>query len=82
LHAHEDALRSDGVIAAVEAMRYRRRPDADAAVEAMREQTREQMLRILGDDRPRKPRDPLRARADRVTAEFELDRALSFDRRA
>jgi HK97 family phage prohead protease len=51
LHAHEDALRSDGVIAAVERMRYRHRPDADAAVEAMREQTREQMLRILGNDK-------------------------------
>jgi HK97 family phage prohead protease len=82
LHAHEDALRSDGVIAAIERMRYRRRPDAHGAVEAMREQTRDQMLRILGHDTPRKSRDPLRARTDRVTAEFELDRALSFDRRA
>jgi HK97 family phage prohead protease len=94
LHAREDALRSDGVIAAVERMRYRRAPALDIAVARMREQTREQIRRILGDDTPRKSRDPLRARAgrpcgrcargrpDRVSQEFELERALSHDRRA
>jgi hypothetical protein len=88
LHAHEDALRNDGVIAAVERMRYRRAPDLDTAVTRMREQTRAEMERVLGGTgtgkahAPRKPRDEQRARATQATAEFNLERALTFDTRA
>jgi hypothetical protein len=51
----------------------------------MRQQTREQMIRILngGDTgKAHAPRDELRRRATEATAEFELQRALTFDRRA
>ena len=84
LHAHEDALRNDGVIAAVERMRYRRAPDLDTAVARMREQTREGMTRLLGGKahRPRRPRDELRDRADQASRDYALDRALTFDPRA
>jgi HK97 family phage prohead protease len=84
LHAQEDALRSDGVIAAVEAMRYRRRPDLDTAVARMREQTREEMTRLLGGKahRPRRPRDDLRDRPDQASRDYALERALTFDPRA
>ena len=82
LHTREDALRRDGVIAAIERMRYRRAPDLDTAVTRMREQTRQTMLRVLGEtDKAHKPHDPLRARADRVSQEFELERALSHNPR-
>ena len=65
----------------VERLLSRRAPDLDAAVERMREQTREEMLRILGGGDTGKahaPRDELRRRATEATAEFELQRALSF----
>jgi len=82
LRARENALRSDGVIAAIERMRYRRAPDLDTAVTRMREQTRHAMLRVLGGTpKAHRPRDPLRARADRVSQEFELERALSHNPR-
>jgi hypothetical protein len=83
LHALEDALRSDGVIAAIERMRYRRAPDLDTAVGRMREQTSEEMTRLLGGKahQPRRPRDELRDRAEQASAEFALERALSFDSR-
>lgn len=84
LHTLEDALRSDGVIAAIERMRYRRAPDLDTAVTRMREQTREEMTRLLRGKahRPRRPRDELRDRADQASREYALDRALTFDPRA
>jgi HK97 family phage prohead protease len=68
-------------------IRDRRASSLDAAVERMREQTRDEMLRVLssGDTgkayRPR-PGDEQRARANQMAAEFELERALSFDPRA
>jgi hypothetical protein len=68
-------------------IRDRRASSLDAAVERMREQTRDEMLRVLssGDTgkayRPR-PGDEQRARANQLAAEFELERALSFDPRA
>jgi hypothetical protein len=61
----------------------------DAAVERLRQQTREEMTRILGGGdgtgkayMPRRRRDEQRARADKVAQDFELERALTFDRRA
>jgi hypothetical protein len=69
-------------------MRYRRAPDLDTAVTRMREQTRAEMERVLGGTgtgkahAPRKPRDEQRARATQATAEFNLERALTFDTRA
>jgi hypothetical protein len=54
----------------------------------MREQMRDDMTRILGGDTgkavrtPRRPRDEQRHRANQVAAEFELERALTFDPRA
>jgi HK97 family phage prohead protease len=68
-------------------IRKQRAPSLDAAVERLREQTRTEMERILGGGtgkthRPRAPRDEQRHRANRVAAEFDLERALAFDRRA
>ena len=57
------------------------------ALDRLREQTRAEMERVLssGDTgkahRPRRPRDEQRARANQVAAEFELERALTFDPR-
>ena len=68
-------------------IRNQRAPSLDAAVERMRQQTRDEMLRVLGSGdtgkahRPRRPRDEQRARANQMAAEFELERALSFDPR-
>jgi HK97 family phage prohead protease len=68
-----------------------RAPSVDAAVERLRVQMRDEMTRVLsrGSDtgkayasrRPRRPRDEQRARANQVAAEFELERALTFDPR-
>jgi Caudovirus prohead serine protease len=67
-------------------IRSQRAPSLDAAVERMRDQTRTEMERILGGTgkahKPRQPRDEQRHRANRVAAEFELERALTYDRRA
>ncbi len=66
-------------------LRDRRAPSLEAAVERMREQTRAEMARVLGGGKarkPRKPRDEQRHRANRVAAEFALERALTYDRRA
>jgi HK97 family phage prohead protease len=55
----------------IERLLSRRAPDLDAAVERMREQTREGMTRILNGGKayaPRTPRDELRRRAYRSTA--------------
>jgi hypothetical protein len=63
----------------------------DAAVERLRQQTREEMTRILGGGdtgkayasrTPHRRRDEQRARAQKVAQEFELERALTFDGRA
>ena len=68
-------------------IRNQRAPSLDAAVERMRQQTRDEMLRVLGSGdtgkahRPRRRRDEQRARANQMAAEFELERALSFDPR-
>jgi hypothetical protein len=73
----------------VERILNQRAPSLDAAVERLREQTMDDMLRVLGGGGDmgkahgsRKPRDEQRARADKVAQEFELERALTFDRRA
>jgi uncharacterized protein len=69
-------------------LRNQRAPSLDAAVERLREQTRTEMTRILnaGDtgkaQTPRRPRDEQRHRANQVAAEFDLERALTFDPRA
>jgi hypothetical protein len=69
-------------------IRNQRALSLDAAVERLREQTRAEMERVLGArdtgkaHRPRRPRDEQRARANQVAAEFELERALTFDSRA
>jgi HK97 family phage prohead protease len=70
-----------GALPFVERLLGRRAPDLDAAVERMREQTREDMTRILNGGKAyalRTPRDELRRRASEATAEFELQRALTF----
>jgi hypothetical protein len=66
-----------------------RAPTLDGALANLREQMRNEMTRVLsgGDDtgkahRPRKRRDEQRHRANQVAAEFDLERALSFDPRA
>jgi HK97 family phage prohead protease len=71
----------------VERILNQRAPSLDAAVERMREQTRDEMLRILssgdtGKAHIPRPGDEQRARANQMAAEFELERALSFDPRA
>jgi hypothetical protein len=68
-------------------IRNQRAPSVDAAAECLRTDMRQEMARIFGGDtgkayRSRKPRDEQRARADRVAQEFELERALTFDRSA
>jgi hypothetical protein len=67
----------------------RRAPTIDAAAEHLRTDTRQEMERIFGGGgtgkahaphaphEPRKPRDEQRARANRVAAEIELERALT-----
>jgi hypothetical protein len=83
LAAREAAL---GDLPFVERLLSQRAPDLNGAVARLREQTRDEMTRILGGSgkahRSRKPRDEQRARADKVAQEFELERALTFDRRA
>jgi HK97 family phage prohead protease len=66
-----------------------RAPDPNTAASRIRTDMRQEMARIFGggDDTakayaPRTPRDEQRARADKVAHEFELERALTFDRRA
>jgi HK97 family phage prohead protease len=75
----------------VERILNQRAPSLDAAVERLRQQTREEMTRILGGGdtgkayasrTPHRRRDEQRARAQKVAQEFELERALTFDRRA
>jgi len=74
----------------VERILNQRAPTIDAAVERLPEQTRDDMLRVLGGGgdtgkayaphrphTPRKRRDEQRARANRVAAEIELERALT-----
>ena len=83
LAAREAAL---GDLPFIDRLRNQRAPDLNGAVARLREQTRDEMTRILGGGgkahRSRKPRDEQRARADKVAQEFELERALTFDRRA
>jgi HK97 family phage prohead protease len=85
LAAREAAI---GDLPFVERLTSLRAPTLDAAVERMREQMRDDMTRILGGDTgkavrtPRRPRDEQRHRANQVAAEFELERALTFDPRA
>jgi HK97 family phage prohead protease len=75
----------------VERILIQRAPSLDAAVERLRQQTREEMTRILGGGdtgkayasrTPHRRRDEQRARAQKVAQEFELERALTFDGRA
>jgi HK97 family phage prohead protease len=85
LAAREAAL---GALPFVERLTSRRAPSLDAAVEGLRDQMREEMEQVLGGGKayaprtPRRPRDEQRHRANQVAAEFELERALTFDRRA
>jgi uncharacterized protein len=66
-------------------IRNRRASSLDGGVERLRQQTRDEMLRVLGSGdtgkahRPRRPREEQRQRAIQVAAEVELERALSFD---
>jgi HK97 family phage prohead protease len=63
----------------VERLLSRRAPDVDGALANLRDATRREMQRALGDGKayPRRPRDEQRARARKVAAELELERALS-----
>jgi len=68
-------------------LRSRRAPDLDGALARLREQTRAEMERFFGGGgdtgkahtphAPRKRHDEQRARANRVAAEIELERALT-----
>jgi hypothetical protein len=72
----------------VERIMSQRASSVDGALEHLREQTRDEMLRVLGSGdtgkahRPRRPRDEQRHRANQVAAGFALERALMFDARA
>jgi hypothetical protein len=72
----------------VERIMSQRASSLDGALERLREQTRDEMLRVLGSGdtgkarRPRRPRDEQRHRANQLAAEFALERALTFDPRA
>src|SRR5215218_9050530 len=81
LAAREAAI---GALPFVERLTSQRAPDLDGALAALRNTMRDDMLRVLGGKAhttPRTPRDEQRRRATEATREFELQRALSFDRR-
>jgi hypothetical protein len=79
LDAHESALRADGVVEAVARVRNRRAPDLNGALSNLRAETYERTRSLLGDTAKRRtPRDELHARARQATAEYELERALTF----
>jgi hypothetical protein len=69
----------------VERILSQRASSLDGALRRLRQQTRDEMVRVLssGDAgkavrTPGRPRDEQRHRANHVAAEFELDRALTF----
>ena len=81
LYHREETLHADGVIEAGARVRNRRGRDLDDAITRMRDATRAQMTTILaGTAHP--PRDDLRRRATEATAEYELERAMTFNPRA